>query len=842
MKKGRKRILAALSALLFAFAAAGLFACAKQPEISDFSVVDEVTVEIGSIYNVPAAVAIDENGTEYEATYTVKQGETAVDVSQNKFTVLSLEGYEIVYTVTVGDKTYTAETQINVTDTVAPTVYFRETSVRVPVGEASELPQYTVQDYSPISQKTITAHYMNDATGVTVEGDSFTPDREGFYRIDIVAQDAQGNEGTGSAILFAYEEKNPAVLEDVFEDFSSGYDPEQIYCASGQVTLAPVIRGEKVSVQANTNGNWWPTVMLSASWLEAYVRVYDEVLLTINNEGAYQHQIYYQTAGEYDGQGNLVPGTDAYNRVVIPGGQKGEVVFTEETVAWALANEKDIELVIMNDPNDGNNEMFSVYFEELRGRFGETQTIYAGDTVQIPSVYADVEKLAGKNYAGFEVYFEGEKTTEGVLENSFSPLQAGMYEVRILFGEDGYAVFEYDARNRQASLQEGFENATDTSMYTASDIASMQIGDSQFAPEGANAMIVNYTTANSWPVFVIDRVFLSQIADVYEFISLKIYNGGQYRHQFYVEDSTGNALRRYEVEPGMTATIVIWSGDLQTILNAGKNLRVVMFNDDSPSGTRETAFFLVDDIYGGFSGVNARENTEIKLGHIFGEGLFNLFDEYEIRIFDASGNEVQNAVSTQKTVTLSAGEYTAVMTTTKEFYTDGTYTASLHIRDAAYQLIYGFEDGVAGSEYGVEIGTADLTKTYVKVSSAAEGASEGSKSLAFDFDGVNDGYPYMIIKNSVLKDFYYLYGEMHFDLYNAGGKTHECYFEYQSGQYVRNNLTPAARVTVSLNAEQLLSLIESGKDLRYEIGNAAGTDAYEGARFTIYLDNIRGAK
>ena len=86
------------------------------------------------------------------------------------------------------------------------------------------------------------------------------------------AEDALGNTGGNSAILFAYGEKDPEVLTDVVEDFSSGYDPSLIYSPDGQVTLLPHVEGESVSIQANTNGNYWPNINISGETLEKYKR------------------------------------------------------------------------------------------------------------------------------------------------------------------------------------------------------------------------------------------------------------------------------------------------------------------------------------------------------------------------------------------------------------------------------------------------------------------------------------------------------------------------------------------------------------------------------------------
>ena len=831
MKRRAKRLLS-VSLVAACICCAAAFAACNNAKIAEFSVIGEVTVELGSEYHIPAVVAVDENGKEYPAEYVVKQGGNTVETAGDKLTAASTDGYVITYTVTVGKEIRSVETKVNVQDTTAPTVYFKETSVRVPVGEAAALPEYAVQDFSAIAEKTVTAHFLNADEGQPVEGETFTPEEEGFYRIDVAAKDALGNEGSGSAILFAYEENGSDVLADVIEDFSSGYDSSFLYSKEqGQVSISPYIDGDKVSIEANTNGNYWPNINISGETLEKYTAMYGKVLLTVYNAGAFAHQIYYQT------------GDDAYNRFEIPAGGRGNIEFTSQTIAWHRNKGEDITLVVMNDSANGNNEMFSVYFEEMKGRFSEEQVIYTGDSVQITSLYAGIDKLAGKTATGFEVYYEGEKTTDGVLENSFSPMRKGEYRVHVLFGDDGCAAFDFEARERQMSLNENFEGDVDTSVFTFTG-TSMVAGASSFAPEGENALIVSYSAAaHGWPRVEIDWTYLQQFVKQYDYISLTVYNGGQNLHQFYIEKADRKALRRYDVAPQTSAEIRIYKDELQELIDSGYNLCIVTFNDNSPNGKAEDSYFLIDALHGGFSDLNARENEEVKLEHVFGKTVFEMFEDCEIALYDASGEEVAGAVSDQNTVSLPAGEYTAVLTAKKAFYADGRFEASLHVRGANYALSYGFEDGVTGSKYGYDLFSTDFTKTSALISDTAAGASEGTKSLAFDFDGVNDGYPYFVIKNSVLKDFYYLYGEMHFDLYNAGAKTHESYFEYLSGgtvQYLRVNLNPAERLTISLNGEMLAYFAETGKDLEFNIMNEGGTAAYEGARFTVYLDNVRG--
>lgn len=822
--------------------AAGFAACSGGAEVKEFSVIGEVTVEIGEEYHIPAVLAVDEKGREYDAAYVVKQGDTVVETARDKLTVTSIDGYVITYTATVNKKEYTAETKIKVKDTVNPTVYFKETSVRVPVGEAAALPEYVVQDFSSIAEKTVTAHFMNAETGVTVENDTFTPTEKGFYRIDVSAKDALGNEGFGSAVLFAYEETAAGELGDVIEDFSSGYDSSLIYSKEdGKVVITPFIDGNDVSIKANTNGNYWPNINVSREFLQTYTDMYGKVLLTVYNEGAFAHQMYYQSYGEPDGNGGYTKNA-RYERFTIPAGGRADIEFTAETIAWHYGRSEDITLVIMNYVGDGNNEMFSVYFEKIIGRFADKKTVFAGDRVYIAPLWADIEQLAGKNPAGFEVYFNGEKIEDGVLSDSFAPEKAGDYQVRVLFEEDGYAAFDFLVRGRQMTLNENFEGEVDLTVYAAGDGAVLMHGESSFAPQGENALIVNYTTANGWPRLEIDWEYLQQFVGYYDYISLTVYNGGANMHQFYIEMPDKSALRRYDVPSGSMQEIRLNRSELQTLISNEYNLKVIAFNDNSANGKSENAFFLADSLKGCFTDLNARANAEIDLSHVFGTALFsseNAFDEFAVKIYGENGAEIENAVSAQNTVTLPAGDYTAVFTAKKLYYTDGLFEAVLHIRDAAYELSYSFEDGVVGTAYDGSLFTSNY-RGALAVTSVSAGASDGVKSLYLPIDN-NDGYPTFCIARSVLRDFYYVYGGMELDVYNNGAKGHSCYFTHFVGgteSVHRMPLDAKSGDTLSVSGEELLSLLDRDAKLEFVIINS-GTDS-DGGYYEFYFDNVRG--
>ena len=169
----------------------------------------------------------------------------------------------------------------------------------------------------------------------------------------------------------------------------------------------------------------------------------------------------------------------------------------------------------------------------------------------------------------------------------------------------------------------------------------------------------------------------------------------------------------------------------------------------------------------------------------------------------------------------------------------GSRTASVSVTvENLKKLFYDFEDGTVGEVYAPEVFAANIAGTGHNITVAEV---EGNKVLAYDFDGVNDGYPKIIIKNEAVRALYETFGDMSFTLTNQGTKFHDGYYELSSGVY-RFNLIAGGSVMVYVPEEHMKELAESGEDFVYNVMNPAGTDSYENARFTYYLDNVRGAE
>lgn len=187
-------------------------------------------------------------------------------------------------------------------------------------------------------------------------------------------------------------------------------------------------------------------------------------------------------------------------------------------------------------------------------------------------------------------------------------------------------------------------------------------------------------------------------------------------------------------------------------------------------------------------------------------------------------------------VVSAVGAGTANITATLGSRTD---SVSVTVNETELKkLFYDFEDGTVGETYAPEVFAANIAGTGHNITVAEV---EGNKVLAYDFDGVNDGYPKIIIKNEAVRALYETFGDMSFTLTNQGTKFHDGYYELSSGVY-RFNLIAGGSVTVYVPEEHMKELAESREDFVYNVMNPAGTDFYENARFTYYLDNVRGAE
>lgn len=182
-------------------------------------------------------------------------------------------------------------------------------------------------------------------------------------------------------------------------------------------------------------------------------------------------------------------------------------------------------------------------------------------------------------------------------------------------------------------------------------------------------------------------------------------------------------------------------------------------------------------------------------------------------------------------VVRAVGAGTANITATLGSRTD---SVAVTVAAAAKKLAYDFEDGTVGAAYAPELFAANVAGSGHNITVADV---EGNKVLAYDFDGVADGYPNIIIKNEVVRALYETVGSMSFTLTNKGAKFHEGYYEIPSGTH-RYDLSAGASVTIVVPEEHMKELVDNGKDLVYIVNNDGTSPSYENARFTYYLDNV----
>lgn len=202
--------------------------------------------------------------------------------------------------------------------------------------------------------------------------------------------------------------------------------------------------------------------------------------------------------------------------------------------------------------------------------------------------------------------------------------------------------------------------------------------------------------------------------------------------------------------------------------------------------------------------------------------------------FSSDNDEI--ATVDENGVVRAVGAGTANITATLGSRTDSVAVTV----NAVKKLFYSFEEEEVGSIYDKTLfASKDGAWDYLKVGNLAAGCTDGKQGLYRNAEG--SGYPYIIIKNSVLTDFYNAYGGISFDLYNNGSLAHNGYWSsYLNGgtQNYYENLAPKTGVTITVDGEILKSIVDSGNDLMFCVLNDG---AICESNLEYYLDNVRGA-
>ena len=172
----------------------------------------------------------------------------------------------------------------------------------------------------------------------------------------------------------------------------------------------------------------------------------------------------------------------------------------------------------------------------------------------------------------------------------------------------------------------------------------------------------------------------------------------------------------------------------------------------------------------------------------------------------------------------------------------GSRTDSVAVTvNAVKKLFYSFEEEEVGSIYDKTLfASADGAWDYLKVHNIQSGCTDGKQCLYRN--AADAGYPAIIIKNTVLQDFYSAYGGISFDIFNNGANLHNGFYTYNLGdgdRYFRVNLEGKTGATITVTGDILKSFIDSGKDLRFDIMNDGATHEPD---LEYYLDNVRGAE
>ncbi len=188
MKKKKIVAITALATTVFASACGGSNASGTQ--IIGFDVPQEIIAELGSVFSINMPFVYDENGNFYDVTASVKYGNESIETVGGMFELDKVGSYDISFTINANGEKKEKITTVNVTDTVAPVVYFDGVFDSVIVGEKIDFSKITAADYSGV--KEIKKEVFKNDVAIEFTDDSFIPEEKGFYVVKVTAEDNAG--------------------------------------------------------------------------------------------------------------------------------------------------------------------------------------------------------------------------------------------------------------------------------------------------------------------------------------------------------------------------------------------------------------------------------------------------------------------------------------------------------------------------------------------------------------------------------------------------------------------------------------------------------------------------
>lgn len=190
-------------------------ACAK-PTISGFDVAESVTVAYGETYEFPPMLVKDDQGNYYEVTVEVFDSENKkVPVYSGAFTVDSVDGYRIVYTVNVNGVKQTKTTTITVDATGV--AFIKASSKKlVEIGETVTVDLQKESEYT----YEITAVHNDTEEELTVsESGTFEPTQSGLHTVTVTATNVLGEVSENTWTIYVRPEMKEGEIETFDENW-----------------------------------------------------------------------------------------------------------------------------------------------------------------------------------------------------------------------------------------------------------------------------------------------------------------------------------------------------------------------------------------------------------------------------------------------------------------------------------------------------------------------------------------------------------------------------------------------------------------------------------------------
>ena len=558
----KKWLVSILTSLLIILISCSFIACGNKNSnvtLDIFNVPEEIMLQVGESYTIPNVVAFDSNGNEYTADVRVESDDGEVEIIDNKITINSLSGYEIIYTIVFDGQTLSKVTKINVQDTVAPIITIDNDVSKHKIGEPFELPKYSVIENGGIASEIVSLRTPSGEL-VEVSESTYIPAEQGRYIMTVTVTDQSNNIATEETIFFASGE---AKEYDVFENFEFGYDPTLISNEEGAIKF---IYNEQNSYVTTSVSNYWPFLTISLDNINNYMQKgYDYLHISIwGNNNNNSHTLYY---GYPTGDGD----STAYVYENLSPGQITELLISSADIEAMRGQGRDL---ILRFINESPNETFEVCVDNIYGIYKETEPFNQNQQYNVDNIIA--KHLSDVSVTKYDIIFNGSEQTDQT--GLFVPSEEGEYILRCELDNNlGYIFLYCQVYSNATSIS--FENGQ-TSLIGISAGCTVEIS-SEYATEGKNSLKITMPASLGWPEFTINRVFLENVfadSSITE-IWFDLYLEGNNIHNSYYSYAAG--LYQYlNVEPNGLTTVKISRAAYYYLLERdAAELRYIFIND-----------------------------------------------------------------------------------------------------------------------------------------------------------------------------------------------------------------------------------------------------------------------